>query len=339
MLPSPLWLTDDILKRLRAYFSSARNVVIFSHRRPDGDTIGANLALAEALKLRGVNVKSVCVDPIPVAYRGFTDMNAFVSDFDKSSVDLYIGVDGSSTSQLVFPQQFPEILDDTVPFISIDHHISNTRFGTLPVVVPDACSTTFVLFYILQELGWHITPSMATYLLLGLYYDTGSFMHQNTTEEVMSMACELMRYGADRAGVVRMLYASKRVAQLKLLGAILERMQKMDDGTVLSGLMNSDFVRERAISEDTNGAVDYLASLKDGRFSVLLSEDRVHGVVKGSARTRRDDVDMSVLSGKFGGGGHAKASGFGIPGQLVREERVRVLGEDGKDVEFPFALQ
>ncbi len=316
----PPWLNLDSVKKLEDLLESVRRVVIFSHRNPDGDTIGGNIALRLGLEANGIEVASVCADPLPHIYNIMPGCDVFRQEWDRDHVDMYMNVDGSSTTQLVFPEKDPSLLDGRVPFVSIDHHISNSLFGTLNIVIPDACSTTFILYFIFKALRWKITPLMATHLLLGLYYDTGSFMHSNTTHEVLQVASELTQLGADRNIVMKVLYQQKTPGQLRIWGRALERIEQTEEGVVISGVMEKDIQECGAEHDEVSGVVDYVNSVGGAKFSILLSEDAEKGIVKGSTRTRTEDIDLAAFCKKFGGGGHQKASGFGLPGSLQYQE-------------------
>lgn len=315
----PSWLDLASVKKLELLLEEVTHVIIFSHRNPDGDTIGGNIALRLGLEAQGKYVTSVCADPLPDVYHTMPGCEVFQQDWDRTRVDMYMNVDGSSTTQLVFPEKDPSLLDGRVPFVSIDHHISNALFGTLNVVVPDACSTTFILYHLFSALRWKITPLMATHLLLGIYYDTGSFMHANTSFEALQAAAKLQALGADRNVVMKVLYQQRTPGQLRIWGRALERMEQTPDGVILSGVTAQDLTECGAKTDEVGGVVDYLNSVGGATFSVLLSEDPAKGIVKGSTRTRRDDVNLSEFCKKLGGGGHQKASGFGIPGSLDKQ--------------------
>ncbi len=330
----PSWLNVGYVRDFVQLLEEAHHIIIFSHRNPDGDTIGGNIALRLGLEANGKSVTSVCADMLPSMYNIMPCCDVFQQDWDRSKVDMYMNVDGSSTTQLVFPEQDPSLIDGRVPFVSIDHHISNTLFGTLNLVVPDACSTTFILYYLFRALEWKITPLMATHLLLGLYYDTGSFMHSNTTPDVLRVASELQSLGADRQLVMNVLYRQRTPEQLKIWGMILERAQKTDEGVIVSGATSADIAQSGAKPDEISGVVDYLNSVQGAKFSVLLSQDPTKGIVKGSTRTRREDVDLSAFCKQLGGGGHKKASGFGVSGILEQEDVFRFDTPTGQDFSF-----
>lgn len=323
-----------IVERLRTLFAEARRAVIFSHRSPDGDTIGGNMALRFALEQRGVAVTSVCADPIPAMYEGVVDRAMFVREWERGSgsdgggvdVDLYINVDGSSPEQLVFPVREPELLDGRVPFVSIDHHISNSGFAGVNLIVSDAPSTTFILYELFVALGWRVTPAMATQLLLGLYYDTGSFMHPNTSARALAMCGELTRCGADRRAIIWALYRTRSFGQMKAWGQMLESATADDDGAVIAAI-DAGIMHECGARPDEISGVTDLVTAVPAPFSLVLSEDTEKSVVKGSLRTRADGVDVARMARGLGGGGHRKAAGFAVSGSLKRVPVVRVDGD------------
>lgn len=329
---------STITKILRS-LTEAQNITIISHRNPDADTIGSNLALREFLESAGKNVTSACVDPPPKELAFLTDgrtqsarPNEIATDHTKSArnnpsfttelnlptTDLIIAVDCGSTSQTVFLDRQPEILQSQIPIINIDHHPSNNGYGTINLVIDDAASATFVIFNLFKQINAPITPGMATNLLCGLYYDTGSFMHSNVNAEVYQCASELLRAGANMPAIVKNMYKTRSIEQLKTWGKILDGMKVTNNNVVVGGITQTDLNNCSAGTAETSGIIDYLSTVKNAEFATLLVEDD-KGNVRGSFRTRKNDVNLSEMAGMFGGGGHKKASGFTLEGELARE--------------------
>ena len=152
---------------------------------------------------------------------------------------------------------------------------------------------------------------------------TGSFMHSNTSKEVLETAGELIARGAEQKKITKALFHTTPVSQLKLWGRILARAHVNDKGAVVSAVTEQDLEECNSKPEETTGAIDYLNAVEGSRLSILLAEDR-KGNIKGSMRTQRDDIDLTRLAGLFGGGGHKKASGFTLPGKLRPETIWRV---------------
>ncbi len=296
----------------------AQRIVIISHRNPDADSIGSNLALRAFLENLGKDVISACVDAPPKDLLFFPQTATFQTSFVLALTDLIICVDAGSIPQTGFLDRQPEILESDVPIINIDHHPSNHGYGTINLVIDDAASTTLVIFNLYKTLGVELTPHMATALLCGLYYDTGSFMHSSTTDEVYQAAAELMAAGADMPLIVKNMYKHRSVEQLKTWGKILDGMKVTSNNIVVSGITQEELAACSATTADTSGIIDYLSTVKDAEFATLLVEDDKGGV-RGSFRTRKNDLNLSEMAGMFGGGGHKKASGFNVSGKLKKE--------------------
>jgi bifunctional oligoribonuclease and PAP phosphatase NrnA len=308
----------------------AQRILIMSHRNPDGDSIGANLGLKQALeKTWKKSVTPACVDPIPEDSAFLKGANDYVDEFDPKDFDLFVSVDCGAHYMPAFHEKYPEVFSKKVPFINIDHHASNDFFGTINIVDEDAASTTQVIYHFLKFCKLPIDPDIATALLHGLYFDTGSFMHSNTTPEVLRIASSLLKSGADLRQSVKKQFQTKPISQLKLWGRIFDRIHVTPRGVTRSHLTAKDFEECKSGYGATNGAIDYLNAVPEGRFSTLIAEDG-KGRVKGSLRTRDDTVDVAKVAGLLGGGGHKKASGFSIPARLRPEGLAGKLAVDEK---------
>lgn len=302
----------------------ADRIVIFSHRHPDGDSIGANLALKAALKQWHKHAASACIDPIPKSSLFLEGAAEYINHFQPDDFEIYITVDCGAHYMTKFHLEHPAILNKQKPFINIDHHATNDFFGTVNIVDPNAASATQVLYEFLKYCEFEVTPGIATSLLHGLYFDTGSFKHSNTTVEVLRMASELVKKGADFKTIVKKQFHEMPVSQIKLWGRIFGRIAVSPKKVTRSFVTKKDFEETGAGPDDTTGAIDYLNAVPDGRFCTLVAEDG-KGMVKGSFRTRDDSVDVSKIAGLFGGGGHKKAAGYSFPGHLIEDgSRIRI---------------
>ena len=143
---------------------------------------------------------------------------------------------------------------------------------------------------------------------------TGSFMHSNTSRDVYMIAADLLAQGAQISPISRNLFKSNSVSTLKLWGKALMNAEVTDENFVVSVVRESELI-EGEDPDQLGGVIDYLNMVPDVDFAMLIKEDRGH--IKGSFRTRKDDVDLSKMAALYGGGGHPKASGFSIPGHLA----------------------
>jgi len=310
-------IDSKIADQIYDALTKAKNVIIFSHRNPDPDTVGSNLALRSILEKKQINVTSACVDEIPKNLQQVPGFKPFVTKADLHEFDLYISLDAGSLDQVRFPCKCPK-QSKKVPFVNIDHHPSNSKFGTINLVKASAASATTILYNLFKIWNEPITPNIATWLLFGVYFDTGSFMHSNTNDEVYNIASELMAKGANHQLIIKDLFKNYTLEKLHLWGKAFSNTRVTDKNVIVSGLREKDYEECHATKEDLSGLIYYLGCTQGPNFAALLSEDQDNNV-RGSLRTSRDDIDLSEIARELGGGGHKKASGFTIKGKLDKQ--------------------
>jgi len=310
----------DEFEKAKNLLQGAQRILIISHKNPDADSIGSNLALREALENYGKTVVSACVDKPPESCRNLNGFEDYVQDFKTEDFDLIVTVDCGAHKLMAFHELKPELLDRTrVKLLNIDHHPSNDFFGNVNIVLPQTPATCFIIFLLSTYCGWTITPTMATALLQGLYYDTGCFMHSNTNSETLRVAARLKALGGDHERAVKNEFHTASIAKLRLWGRALSRVNLNEKQAVVTALTEQDYTEENAVSDDISGLVNYLNHVPEAKFCVLLTED-FKGNIKASLRTQRDDIDLTAITGLFGGGGHKRASGFTIQGRLTEKK-------------------
>jgi len=315
----------------------ARKVLVIAHRHPDPDTLGACIAMKMWLDGLGKDVTLACVDKPEERFKFLLDIDKFVQEFDLKNFDLMMVLDAGASYMTNFQLKYENLFGSGIPVVNIDHHASNDMYGTLNIVDPEAASTTVLIYRLFKFLNLEIDAKLATVLLAGLYSDTGGFMHSNTNQEVYEISADLMSRGAKIAQINSFLFQNKDAATLRLWGRVLEHAHLTADNAVVSVVRERDYEAADADPSKLSGAVDYLTMVPGARFALLLNEDR-RGNVKGSFRTRKDDVDVAKMAAKFGGGGHPKASGFTISGKLEEESFYRIVSSDlskkSLDLEF-----
>jgi phosphoesterase RecJ-like protein len=212
--------------------------------------------------------------------------------------------------------------------LNIDHHHDNTRFGDLNLIVADASSTGEVLRDVFAELGVELTPELAEPLYIALVTDTGRFQYANTTPKSLRLAAELVEAGADIHEVFQQVYESVEFAKLKLLARALDRAEVLEGGrVVVSHLLRTDFGEVGASEPYSEGIIDYLRAVEGAELAVLIREqlNEDAAAYKGSLRSSIDELDVSAIARRFGGGGHRQAAGFST--DLPLEEIVEQIRE------------
>ncbi|MFA7277902.1 MAG: bifunctional oligoribonuclease/PAP phosphatase NrnA [Candidatus Gracilibacteria bacterium] len=322
-------MNDNItttFREAKKLIERSEKILLISHRRPDGDTLGANIAIHLWLQSMGKQTTLACIDVPSERYDFLPDIRRFVNNFTFTDYDLIIVCDAGAYYMTQFHTIYPDIFSGVVPVLNIDHHASNDNFGTLNIVDPHAASATLIIYRWFTFLRVAISPAMATALLAGIYNDTGSLMHSNTTQEVYEVSSDLVSKGARVNSISRSMFRSNTLSTLKLWGRVLENMKVTDDGVCMSVLTMKDFGESGAHPDESGGVIDLLNAVPDTKFCVLLAEDG-KGNIKGSFRTRRDDVDLSALAANFNGGGHKKAAGFSMPGSIQKETIWKIVAD------------
>jgi len=203
-----------------------------------------------------------------------------------------------------------ESSSDATAVINIDHHQTNSRFGSDNYVVDSAACTAELVWNLAKKLNVEVTKEMAESLYLGLVTDTGKFMHANTGPVAHQMAAELIERGVDAAEMSSLIYEGVPYVKLKLVARALENSQRhCQDALIISFLNCSDLTAVGATEAHHEGIIDYLRAVEGTAIAALVKELK-DGAWKVSLRAAREDVDVSVVATKLGGGGHAQAAGF-----------------------------
>lgn len=326
---------EELYKKAKEMIDKAGEILIVSHRKPDGDTLGSAIALKIWFDSLSKQTTLACIDRPSSVFHFLSHVNEFISDFVINDFDLVVIVDAGASYMTNFHLKYDNFLSSGVPIINIDHHSSNDMFGLLNIVDHKAACATLIVYRILEYFKVEIDEDMATALITGIYGDTGAFMHSNTSKEVFEVAGKLMRYGANIADITKSMFKNKPVNMLKLWGRVLQNVHITDENVVISVVKEEDYESADSGPEQLSGVIDYLNMIPDSKFAVLLNEDR-KGNVKGSFRTRQEDLDLSRIASNYGGGGHPKASGFMLPGKLSEELKYSVVldHESKKSLDF-----
>jgi phosphoesterase RecJ-like protein len=303
--------TDDIAAVVAALEEHQRFLVA-SHENPDGDALGCLLAMHLALRQLGKDSAMFLPGEasLPAEYT-FLALDGLLREppVDRAGRVL-VAVDCAKEERL---GPDPSLLEGSPLTIDIDHHHDNTRFGDVNLIVPDASSTGEVLADVFSRLGVEITPEIAEPLYTAVVTDTGRFQYANTSPKALRLAADLIEAGADWHKVFQTVYESVQFAKLKLLARALERAEVYSGGRlVISYLLKSDFADAGASEPYSEGIIDYLRGVEGVSAAALIREPpRGDGPThRVSLRSSVDEIDVSAIARKSGGGGHRQAAGF-----------------------------
>ena len=317
-----------VLERLTA----ARNALVVSHENPDADTLGAVLGVCIVVEARGGRATAVCTDPVPPLYGFLAGVERFRTDPDPSEpYDLLVLCDCGSADRVGAVAQRHTELFAMLPRVIIDHHASNADGGDADWIEPGSAATCEMVALLAARLAVPLDAgagTLAPALMAGIVMDTATFAHPNTTPRTLAVAAALVAAGAPLSDISRRLYRTKPDAQLRLFGRVLDRLQTSDDRRVIwSTIRLDDLAVTGALAAHSEGIIDLLAQSETAEVAMVLKEQE-DGSTRLSVRTRPGGVDATVLTGTFGGGGHARAAGASVPLPLDEAiEPVRAVAE------------
>jgi len=300
--------TEEVVAELRRRPA----FVMVSHVKPDGDTLGAGLALGLALKKIGKRVHYFQQDPVPRNLRFLPGAEEVTRDVpaDLPADTLWVFCDMSDTARA--GEFLPQLERKNV--LDIDHHLGNSHFGAFNYVLPEECSTGTCVMRLLRALDIEIDADIATNLLTTVMTDTGGFMHSNTTAPVLELSAELMRYGANKEQITEEIFANKRLAAIKLLGAAIDKAVLAHDGRYIYSYVDEAMLRAcNADGEDTEEIIGHLRSVEGVEAAALFKD--YDGDIRVSLRSN-GRINVQAAAAHLGGGGHFRASGLTFEGPL-----------------------
>jgi phosphoesterase RecJ-like protein len=323
------------LEGVLAALTSHDRFLVVAHENPDGDALGSMLAMALGLRALGKDALMYLSGsaPLPAEFE-FMELEEVLRDLPEDLGErVLVAVDCANTRRL---GQDPGVLDRAKLVVDVDHHHDNTRFGSSNLVVAEASSTAEIIRDLLWELGVGLTPEIAEALYVGLVTDTGRFQYSNTTPKAFRLAAELVEAGADVHGIFQRVYETVQFAKLKLLARALDRAQLYEGGELLvSHLLRTDFEDVGAEEPYSEGIIDYLRQAEGAQLVALIREppsDSGGPTRRISLRSSPDEVDVSAIARKAGGGGHRQAAGFSSElsieeiSEFIRTEFVAMAG-------------
>ena len=307
----------------------ARRVLAVSHENPDADTLGATLGVVHLVEALGGSADAVCTDPVPPLYRFIAGVDRFRTDpDDDAAYDLLVISDCGSLERVGEVGVRHADLFARLPRVIIDHHASNESAGAADWIDPRAAATCEMVALLAARLGVPLDVgdgTLAATLMAGIVMDTATFAHPNATPRTLTVAAALLEAGAPLSDISRRLYRSKPDVQLRLFGRVLDRLESADDGRIVwSSLTEADISATGAERAHSEGIIDLLSQAEAAEVAILFKE--VGRSTRISVRTKPGGVDAIVLTGRFGGGGHARAAGATVEAPLD-EARPAVLAE------------
>ena len=316
------------IKELITLLRQADFVVLTTHIKPDGDALGSLFGLADILQQMGKTVCCYFEEEIPLLFQFLPGWEQAETSFDavKDFADtagegvLAIALDCGDMQRL--GKRGPK-LREIHPFMVIDHHKGNNGFGDLSWVEPDRSSTGEMICDLAEAMGQDLSPAAATCLYTAIATDTGSFRYEATSSHTYQVVAGLVEAGARPGEINEKLYDSYPLGRLQLMQQVLATLKMFADERIAVIFVSREMFEQTGTTvEDTEDFINLPRAVETVQVAVFIKEGK--SMVSVSLRSR-SSCDVSLVAARFGGGGHARASGFQKNGVTVDEVRAQLL--------------
>ena len=309
-------------KRLAKLLSEAEDILVITHRNPDGDAIGSLLGFSRMLRLMGKSPVTYCPDPFPKVF-SFLDGIEHIVDTLPTDAVFALTVSLDTADEGLWPGGLPP-RENMGEVVVIDHHDTHGEIGDV-VIRREASAVGEMLLALQKELVWPIDAKVAECLYTSIVADTGSFRYSNTTPETHRAAAELLALGAQSSVVGTALFESHPVARQRLLASVLGTLELANEDR-FAYLVSTPEMLEKVGAEkaDLDNIINFARGIDTVRVAAMFRLEQ-NGDVKVSFRSK-DDWDVAEVAARFGGGGHRNAAGATLR-QTPLDDAVRRIRE------------
>ena len=330
---------DYSLRYRQAYLKikNARKLLIVSHLNPDGDALSSSCIFLELASMLGVPAEAYCHNKKTNTFNYLSGESRITSNKSEilplTDYDVVVIVDCGSLLRTNLESEIEEVgaSVDRPYIIEFDHHPKIDDYADLEIRQPDKAATVEIIYNLLRENKVKFNKNIANCILTGLLTDTGNFLYSSATNINIAIASEMLDYGAQFPKIVNNTLHNQSLLTMKVWGVTMDNLRINEQYNLAYSVITKDDIDnllkvgtadeiERYLNYDVYGDIaGFLSTLADVQAIMLLREEEI-GKIKGSLRTSKPDVDISILAKKLGGGGHKKASGFAVSGHIVKTE-------------------
>jgi len=304
---------------------NAGSIAIGGHVRPDGDCVGSCLGVYLYVREQFPDKQiHVYLESIPTPFLFLKGADEIRHEIPENEIyDLFIALDCGDKGRLGFSAP---LFDAAKRTFCVDHHVSNQAFADENCIEPDASSTSELVCDLLNV--ENISKNVAECLYLGIVHDTGVFRHSCTHPSTMRAAANLMEKGIDFTKIITETFDEKTYAQNQIMGYALVNSRLLLNGRGIAAAINRETMEKyQVVPKQLDGIVNQLKLTKGADVAIFMYELE-EGDYKVSLRST-EAVDVSLIAGRFGGGGHARAAGYNKRGAVdeILEDLLPVIEE------------
>ena len=326
-----------LFSKTNSLIQSASKILLITHYNPDGDGLSSVCAMAEYLQALKKNYILYCYTEPPATYDFLPQLKDFLyteslnkqvkseSPIKFSDFDLIMVFDCGSLSRTKLETELTNRHSNQI-IIEFDHHPKIDNYADIEIRKTDAAATAEVVYDFFISNKIKLSKSMANTLMTGLVTDTANFLYSSASGHTIEAAANLVRLGAQLPKINDFTMRNKSIEAMKLWGQIMADLQINKKYNFAFSVLPKKYFEEKMIEkEEIEGISGFLSNLH-GVNGIMFIRDEGDGIIRGSLRTSQKDIDVSILAKLLGGGGHAKASGFSLKGELVKiNERWKII--------------
>jgi phosphoesterase RecJ-like protein len=302
--------TSPEIARIVDAVRARRRFVLSSHAKPDGDSIGSQLAMAYALQAMGKEVTVINADPAPATLMPFPGV---------PGIRIAPSVDGEFDAAIVM--ECGDLTRTGVSglerfyVINIDHHPGNTNFGQINWFDASAAACAEMVYSVVRALGVPLTLEIATHVYLAIVTDTGSFHYSSISPRTFDISRECLEAGVDPVTLSRQVFDSNTTGRLRMFGAVTQAMTLDPTGRIAVLYLDQAIATAtQGDYEDTDGLINQPLTVKEIQAVVFFK--KIEGDQYRVSMRSKGDVDIRAIATEYGGGGHKNAAGCTITGPI-----------------------
>jgi len=309
------------------FIKSHKRFLISSHTNMEGDALGSQLGFYFLVRKMGKQAVMVNEDNVPYGYEflpGLDKIRIYQEKLANLKFDCFVTVDCSDLNRT---GQVYTLNSEHKPILNIDHHISNSNFGAVNWVDPEASSASEMVYQLYKKIGVALDKNSALALYAGILTDTGSFRFNNTSSATHLATGDLLTYGIDVAGIYKSIYGNIPYSDLRLLTQILPTMKIALNGKIVWFEVSKQVLKKQnGIFFDLSETLLTFGRMLKGLEVAVLFRENLTDLPEIRVNFRsQGKIDVNKIANLFGGGGHKNASGCTIKGLTLREARRKVL--------------
>lgn len=308
----PPTLPTALIEQAMQLLHSAQRIALLAHEHPDGDCLGSALGFAHILRQMGKICVPACADPAPPDFAFLPGLETLQTTLGDENFDLVIALDAGELSRYgALYTNHSDFLEHAT-ILNLDHHVSSPGCGQVNIVIPEAASTTELVTRFQQQTNLPLTKDAATCLLTGLITDTGSFQYTSTTPLTMQVGAVLLAAGATAETIVKPLFRTHPLAEVRLEATITSTIQTALDGRIIWAHATSEMLTAAGATKDMDsGVVGMLRDVAGVQVAAYFKTYDDPSVTRVSLRSDAP-YDVATICMRLGGGGHARAAGATI---------------------------